>query len=73
MDELRVRRELVKFSGDSVVEASTDRADQIGLVHRVVRCSCSVHAEHPEPLLALGRERPETHQSARDRETVACG
>ena len=73
VDELGVRSELVELAGDAIVEAGADRADQVSLIHRVVRCSRSVHAEHPEPLIAFGRERPEPHQSARDRKAVACG
>ena len=71
VDELRARRELGELAGDAVVEARADRADQVGLVHRVVRRARAVHAQHPQPLLVRRRERAEAHQRARHREAVA--
>ena len=70
VDELRARRELAELAGDAVVEARADRADEVGLVHRVVGRARAVHAEHPQPLLVRRRERAEAHQRARDREAV---
>ena len=54
VDELRARRELGELAGDAVVEARADRADQVGLVHRVVGRARAVHAEHPQPLAGRG-------------------
>ena len=65
VDELRPRRELGQLAGDAVVEASADRDDQVGVVHRVVRGARAVHAEHPEPLVVRRRERAQPHQRCR--------
>ena len=84
VDELRARRELRELAGDAIVEARPDRADQVGLVHRVVRGARAVHPEHPEPLgigltsdpilAAKARgKRAEAHQRAGHREAVAEG
>jgi hypothetical protein len=70
VDELRPRRELGQLAGDAVVEPGPDGADQVGLVHRVVRRARAVHPEHPEPLLVGGGEGPEAHDRARHREAV---
>ena len=40
----------LQLAGDAVVEAGADRADQVGLVHRVVGRARAVHAEHAQPL-----------------------
>ena len=73
MDELGLRRELGQLAGDAVVKARAHRADQIGLVHRVVRRPRPMHPEHAEPLLVRSRKRPQPHQRARHRKTVAAG
>jgi hypothetical protein len=70
VDELRPRGELGELAGDAVVEASAHRADQIGLVHRVVGRARAVHAEHAEPLVVRRGEPAEAHQRAGDREAV---
>jgi hypothetical protein len=57
VDELRARGELGELAGDAVVEARADAADEVGLVHRVVRRAGAVHAEHPEPL-RVGAGKP---------------
>jgi hypothetical protein len=78
VDELGPRGELRELAGDAIVEARADRADQVGLVHRVVGRARAVHAEHPEPALVrrplrgAGRECAEAHQRARHREAVAA-
>ena len=70
VDELRVRGELRQLAGDAIVEARADAADEVGLVHRVVRGARAVHAEHAQPLRVRRGERAEAHQRARDREAV---
>src|SRR5919206_233322 len=64
VDELRARGELAELAGDAVVEAGADRADEVRLVHRVVRRARAVHAEHAEPLRVRGREAAEAVQRA---------
>jgi hypothetical protein len=73
VDELRARRELAQLAGDPVVEPGADAADEVRLVHRVVRRPGAVHAEHAEPLLMRRRERAEAHERAGDREAVGRG
>ena len=65
VDELRPRRELRQLAGDAVVEAGADRADQVGLVHRVVGRARAVHAEHAQPLLVRRREAAEARSACR--------
>jgi hypothetical protein len=75
VDELRPRRELRELARDAIVEAGSHGADQVGLVHRVVRGAGAVHPQHPQPLrvrLAVHprRKRSKRHQGARHREAV---
>ena len=73
VDELRARRELRQLARDAIVEARAHRADQVGLVHRVVGRARAVHAQHAQPLRVRRRKGAQPHQRARHREAVGGG
>ena len=57
VDDLGVQRERRGIAGDAVVEARTERHEQVRLLHRGDRGVVAVHARHTEAERVLVRER----------------
>ena len=73
VDDLRVHRERRRVAGDAVVEARTERHEQVRLLHRGDRGVVAVHARHAEAERVLVRQRAPAHQRRDDRDAGELG
>ena len=67
-DTTLLTTEMLGIADDSVVKASTDRQDHVGVVHCVVGFESAVHAEHANKLAVGGRIATQPHQGIGHRE-----
>ena len=62
VDDLCVRRERVNLAGDAIVEARTERDEEVALLHRSDSGGVAVHARHTEAVRVIVGEGAAGHQ-----------